>query len=77
MSHNLLTHMLFVDAIIGVGIYNYAVAKSAVAEGLARSTGNQHNEAWEWNRTALDELDLPTLQDLYTGLKLHEVTHAH
>lgn len=77
MSHNLLTHMLFVDAIVGVGLANYSVAGSAVAEGLATFTGDQHNERWDWSRTALNELDLPTLQDLYTGLKLHEVTYAN
>lgn len=29
------------------------------------------------NRTALEALDIPALQDLYTALKLHEVNHAH
>lgn len=77
MNHNLLTHMLFIDAIVGVGFPSVAAAESATANGLATFTGNQHYERWDWNRTALDELDLPTLQDLYTGLKLHEVTHAH
>ena len=77
MNHNLLTHMLFVDAICGVGFPSSAAAESATADGLATFTGTQHNERWDWNRTALDELDLTTLQDLYTGLKLHEVTHAH
>jgi RNA polymerase-interacting CarD/CdnL/TRCF family regulator len=75
MSHELMTHMLFVDAIVGVGVRAH-IADHAVKGGLATFTGNQHNEHWEWNRTALEELDLPTLQDLYTGLKLHEVTYA-
>ena len=77
MSHNVLTHMLFVDAIVGVGFPTPAAAESATAGGLAVFTGTQRNERWDWNRTALNELDLPTLQDLYTGLKLHEVTYAN
>jgi hypothetical protein len=77
MNHNLLTHMLFVDAIVGVGFPSPQVAEHAVKGGLATATGTQHNESWAWTRTALDELDLPTLQDLYTGLKLHEVTYAN
>lgn len=76
-NHNLLTHMLFVDAIVGVGFPSPAAAESATASGLATFTGTPRYDAWAWKRTALDELDLPTLQDLYTGLKLHEVTHAH
>lgn len=74
MSHSLLTHMLFVDAIVGVGFPNHAAAEVATEAGMA----TLHPDAFGvWNRAALDELDLTTLQDLYTGLKLHEVTYAH
>ena len=77
MTHDLLTQMLFVDAIVGVGFPNAHVAEYAVRDGLATYTGDQHSENWAWNRTALELLDVFTLQDLYTGLKLHKVTHAH
>ena len=80
MSHNLLTHMLFVDAIVGVGFPTFASAQSAMAGGLASIGRAGEAAAWDeyvWSRTALNELDLPTLQDLYTGLKLHEVTYAN
>ena len=78
MNHELLTRMLFVDAIVGVGFPHPQVAVYAERDGLAETrlmlSDNSHVAVW--NRTALEELPLPTLQDLYTGLKLHEVTHA-
>ena len=76
MSHEGFTHMLFVDAIVGVGFPNHEVGMVAEFQGLATLSGNQHNENWAWDRHALEELPLDTLQDLYTGLKLHKVTHA-
>jgi len=69
--------MLFVDAIVGCGFHNAHVAEQAVKDGLATYTNEQHEENWVWSRTALDALDIHTLQDLYTGLKLHKVTYAH
>ena len=77
MNYETLTHMLFVDAIVGCGFYNAHVAEHAVKNGLATYTSEQDDENWVWNRTALNALDTHTLQDLYTGLKLHKVTHAH
>jgi hypothetical protein len=80
MNHNLLTHMLFVDAIVGVGFPDAQAAGYAAKEGLATIGRAGKKAAWDeytWNRTALDELDLTTLQDLYTGLKLYEVTYAN
>ena len=78
MNHELLTRMLFVDAIVGVGFPHPQVAVYAERDGLASQTwdSTEDDSYFVWNRTALEELPLPTLQDLYTGLKLHEVTHA-
>jgi len=72
MNHELFTRMLFTDAIIGVGFPHHQVATDALRGKLAYATAS----GWLWNRTALEELPIDTLQDLYTGLKLHEVTHA-
>ena len=76
-QHNLvMTRMLFTDAIFGVGV-TPEVTDYALKAGLVRFAGNQHNERWEWTREALEDLSTATLQDLYTSLKLHEVSHAH
>jgi hypothetical protein len=69
-EHELFTHMLFVDAIVGVGFPHQQVAVDAERGGLATSDG-------EWDPTALETLSTPTLQELYTSLKLYEVSHAH
>lgn len=73
MNHELFTRMLFTDAIVGVGFPHPQVGADAVRGSLAHVAAT----GWAWNRTALEALPLETLQDLYTGLKLHEVTHAH
>ena len=68
-DHELFTHMLFVDAIVGVGFPHPQVAIDAERGELADAVG--------WKRSALEELPTPTLQELYTSLKLYEVTHAY
>lgn len=76
-GHELFTEMLFVDAIVGVGFPSFEVADCAVRQGLAGFSGDQHNEGWTWLRPKLEALPMNDLMDLYTGLKLHEVTrHA-
>lgn len=75
-DHEGFTKMLFTDALCGLGFSSYAAAVAATDQGLARFTGNQHTESWAWNRDALETLPLATLQDLYTSIKLHKVTHA-
>lgn len=75
-AHEGMTHMLFVDAVIGVGFPHPAVARQAVADEMATFTGDQHNESWVWNRTVLEALPISDLQDLYCSLKTYEVTHA-
>lgn len=55
---------LLIDAMIGRGLaYEFAV--EMVKRGLARWTGNQHNESWAWNRHELEKLDVQELQSLY------------
>jgi len=68
-----MTRMLFVDAIVGVGFPHPQVAADAERGGLATADG----EHYRWNRRILETLSTDTLQDMYTGLKLHEVSHAH
>lgn len=76
-NHELFTRMLFIDGIVGVGFPGpYEIAQAATDAGLATFTGNQDSESWLWRRTALENLTLTALQDLYTSLKLQEVTHA-
>ena len=82
-AHELFTHMLFIDAIIGVGERPlYVSAPRGTGSGvhpnpLVGTTFDRDGPLYAWNLTALEALPLETLQDLYTGLKLHEVTHAH
>ena len=76
MNHDLFTQMLFIDAIVGVGVPCHEAGMLAEYQGLCSLEGDQHNECWAWNRPALEELPTPTLQDLYTSLKLYEVTHV-
>lgn len=69
MNHELFTHMLFVDAIVGVGFPHPQVAIDAERGDLANDVG--------WKREALADLSTHTLQELYTSLKIYEVTYAH
>ena len=69
MNHELFTHALFVDGIVGVGFPHHQVEVDAVRGGLADERG--------WCRDILEDLPTPTLQELYASLKLYEVTHAH
>lgn len=75
-DHEGFTHMLFVDAIVGLGFPSIAAGIAATDQGLASFVGNQHKEDWAWHRSSLESLPLSTLQDLYTALKTYEVTHA-
>lgn len=70
-----LTHMLFVDALIGAGVPTEC-AQLATDEGLATFTGDQHNVSWAWNKRILDTLDIEELQALYTQVKQYKVVYA-
>ena len=77
-DHVLMTRMLFVDAIVGAGFPNDAVADHAIKGGLASKTWNSAEDIPfpVWNKRILETLSTDTLQDLYTSLKLHEVAHG-
>lgn len=63
---------LLVDAIIGRGFGSMEFANQAVNFGLARFTGNQWNEDWEWDRRTLSQLgedELIALRQLQTEIE--------
>ena len=64
-----LTEMLL-DAIVGAGFPDDAFGLRCVAHGVARFTGNQHNEDFTWDRDAL-RASMPEdeLQLLYYSIK--------
>jgi hypothetical protein len=59
---------LFIDALVGIGTGNLEVSVALAEQGLARFSGNQHRDHWEWNIGVLGELELDTLKELYAGL---------
>ncbi len=77
-DHVLMTRMLFVDAIVGVGFPHEQVGIDAERGGLATHHLQDYGNlsTYTWNRRILETLSTETLQDLYTSLKLHEVTHG-
>ena len=58
------TKAMLVHAIIGRGFMSMEDAGRYQKIGLARFTGNQWNESWDWNQQALDELDEATIRSL-------------
>lgn len=60
---------LVVDAICGAGFGTMTFAIEMQKKGLAEFTGNQHNEAWEWDKGKLLMLAVPELQVLYDRIK--------
>jgi len=74
-DHEGFTRMLFADAICGLGFSSYAAAVAAHDHALASVTTDE-TPVWSWKREALEQLSTETLQDLYTSIKLHKVTHA-
>lgn len=75
-SHELMTRMLFIDAIVGVGFPHPQVAVDSERGGLATVYQTQDGPRYAWNKRILETLSTSTLQDMYTGLKLQEVTNA-
>lgn len=60
---------VMIDAICGAGFPNQQVGMWAQGLSLASFSGNQWNEGWEWNRSALCELELDALFAIYGRLK--------
>lgn len=65
----LMSIMLYADAIIGVGFPSIAIGMEAEQKKLAHFTGNQVNPEWRWSREALETHSLSFLTELYTELK--------
>ena len=74
----LLTRMLYADAIVGVGVPNLGVALRAERAGLtihdpesARrfAVDPLPHQQWRWDRDKLETLPLNDLIDLYMGIK--------
>jgi hypothetical protein len=74
-AHLGMTHMLFVDAIIGLGFPHKDVGIQASQEGMAIFVGGNTHFGWAWSRYALEKLGVDDLQEMYLGLKFYEVTH--
>ena len=58
-----------VNMIVGIGLPTVEIALAASSAKLAHFTGNQWDENWVWDRTALDKLPVGTLIALLTGLR--------
>lgn len=63
---------LLVDAICGKGFKDMRFADNMVKLGLAKYTGNQWNESWEWGREELEAGSEEALQSLYEYLNSDE-----
>jgi hypothetical protein len=59
---------LLVDAIVGRGFPTMVQADRFTRDGLARFTGNQHNDAWTWDRERLEFLPVEKLETIYQEL---------
>ena len=77
-EHALMTRMLFIDAIVGVGFPHEQVGIDAERGGLASKTWRSAEDEpyYIWNRRILETLATDTLQEMYLGLKTYEVSHA-
>ena len=75
-EHELMTRMLFIDAIVGVGFPCHEVGVNAERGGLATAWQDATGGGFRWNRRILETLSTATLQEMYSSLKMYEVTHA-
>lgn len=70
----LMTQMLYTDAIVGVGFPNLGVALRAERSGIAYHDASASyavlpQDQWRWSREKLELLPLADLIELYLGLK--------
>ena len=56
---------LLVNAVIGVSFKSYLFAGEMTKKRLAVFSGNQWNENWRWERTALEKLSEDKLMEIY------------
>lgn len=59
---------LLVDAIVGRGLPTSEHVDRYTRAGLARFSGNQWNEEWQWDRAALEQLAFSRLVEIYRDL---------
>jgi hypothetical protein len=50
---------------MGKGLSNKYLVIEMTKRGLAKFTGNQWGECWDWRREELDKLSLEELKNLY------------
>jgi hypothetical protein len=60
---------MVIDALCGANFPTMDIANKYTRMKLARFSGNQWNEAWEWERGQLIHLEVEQLQDLYEQIK--------
>lgn len=58
---------MLIDAIIGRGFESMSFADRMTKKGLAKFTGNQWNEKWDWIREKLEKKDEAFLTELYNS----------
>lgn len=79
-AHEGMTRMLFVDAVVGVGLPCEEVAEVAAKDGLVQwrltELNGEYSTGYVWSRPALEALPLAELQELYMLLKTYEVANA-
>ena len=56
---------MLVDAICGRGFLSYGDADHYVEQGMAKFTGNQWNENWDWIAAKLHALSNIELKEIY------------
>ena len=61
-------NQMLINAICGKGFSSMDIACHYEKIGLARFSGNQWNESWEWNRIELEKLDIEKLKDIYNEI---------
>jgi hypothetical protein len=61
---------LLIDAIYGRGVCGgYTFALDMEKRRLAKFTGNQWNENWDWDKYELSKLPIEELKSLYLTIK--------
>jgi hypothetical protein len=64
-----ITKSLLIDAIKGKGFFTYADCGKMESLGLAKFTGNQHNEKWDWIPERLERLGMDELKRIYSRME--------
>lgn len=65
---------IMVFAVAGAGFHSLEFALWAANEGLAKSTGNQWNESFEWIPEKLGALTIESLLQIFREIRGHNKT---